>query len=105
NKPMVLELVTYRYRGHSIADANAEKYRTKQEIQDYQQNKDPINVFQRLLIEDKILTEDEAKDIDREARKEANDAADYADQSPFPEESDITSDVYWTVDNPGKHDN
>lgn len=105
SRPTVLELVTYRYRGHSIADANAEKYRTKDEIQEYQRSKDPITVYERLLLEDGVLTEEQAKDIDREAREEANSAADFADKSPYPQEREITDDVYWTADNPGKHDN
>lgn len=105
SRPKVLELVTYRYRGHSIADANAEKYRTKEEIQEYQRSKDPLTVYERLLVEDKVLTEEQVKEIDRAARDEANAAADFADKSPWPEEKSITEDVYWTADNPDKHDN
>ena len=105
SRPTVLELVTYRYRGHSIADANAEKYRTKDEIQEYQRSKDPLTVYERLLVEDGILDEEKVKGIDKEAREEANAAAEFADRSPYPQEQDIVSDVYWTTDNPGKHDN
>ena len=102
SRPTVLEIYTYRYRGHSVADANHEKYREKQEIEDYKRNKDPISRFQRILIAEGILTEDQAKDIDKAARKEADDAASYADKSPFPEPASILEDVYWSVDNKGK---
>ena len=46
-KPYLLEIRTYRYRGHSVADANHEKYRTKEEIETYKKNKDPINVLRK----------------------------------------------------------
>jgi len=105
SRPSVLELVTYRYRGHSIADANAEKYRTKEEIQEYQRSKDPLTVYQRLLVEDGLLDDAKVKELDTAARDEANNAADFADRSPYPQEQSITEDVYWSVATPGKHDN
>ncbi len=105
SRPSLLELYTYRYRGHSIADANAEKYRSKKEIQSYQENKDPISVYQKILLEDKILTEDETRKINKEAKEEADASAKFAEESDFPSFDDITRDVYWTVDNPGEHDN
>lgn len=103
--PTLVELKTYRYRGHSIADANAEKYRTKEEIQRMRQTQDPITVFKTLLDEEGVMTEEQAKEIDDAARLEANDAADFAEKSPFPPAEEIFRDVYWTADNPGKHDN
>ncbi|GEM_PF-106374 len=103
--PTLLELKTYRYRGHSIADANFEKYRTKEEIKRIRETLDPIMVFQNLLIEEGLLDEDKVKEIDKAARQEALEAAEFADQSPYPPEEEIVTDVYWTTDNPGKHDN
>jgi pyruvate dehydrogenase E1 component alpha subunit len=105
SRPTVLELVTYRYRGHSIADANAEKYRPKEEILEYQRTKDPLHLFETVLVEDGILTADAINDIDQSARKEANDAAEFAKAAPWPTEDSITQDVYWTADHPGEHDN
>lgn len=99
SRPSILEIDTYRYRGHSVADANHEKYRTKQEIDDYKTSKDPINLFQQRLIDEKVIDEDQAKAIDKEAREEANDAAQFADESPYPEIESITQDVYWEEDN------
>lgn len=104
-KPTVLEIATYRYYGHSIADANHQKYRTKEEIQAYQQNRDPINVFKRILELEEVLSEDEYKAIDSAAKDEAKAAVDFAEQSPFPPPQDMLSDVYHSVDNPGTHNN
>jgi pyruvate dehydrogenase E1 component alpha subunit len=98
-KPYILEIRTYRYRGHSVADANHEKYRTKEEIENYKKNKDPINVLKTKLLADKTLTEASAKEIDREIKAEAEASAKFAEESPYPPKSEITTDVYWTVDN------
>jgi pyruvate dehydrogenase E1 component alpha subunit len=105
SRPTVLELITYRYRGHSIADANAEKYRPKEEILEYQRTKDPLKLYEALLMEDGILNADTLAAIDEEAKKEAQEAADFALHAPWPTEDTILQDVYWTTDNPGKHDN
>lgn len=98
-KPFLLEIQTYRYRGHSVADANHEKYRTKEEIEEYKRNKDPINVLKSQLIEDKTLTEELAKEIDRKKKDEAEAAAQFAEESPYAPREEIQTDVYWEVDN------
>lgn len=99
SKPTVLEIATYRYYGHSVADANHKKYRTKEEIERYEQEHDPINIMRAYLIKHKLLTEAVATQIDQEALKEAEDAGVFADQSPFPDPSELFDDVYWEVDN------
>jgi len=99
HKPFLLEIRTYRYRGHSVADANHEKYRTKEEIEDYKKNKDPINVLKQQLLADGTLTEDLAKQIDQEKKDEAEASAKFADESPVAPRSEIQTDVYWEVDN------
>lgn len=100
SKPTVLEIHTYRYQGHSVADANAKKYRTKEEIDDYRKNHDPLNVYRNYLIKAKVFTEDEMKVIDAAAKDEAEASAKFADESPFPTVESITEDVYWETDNP-----
>ncbi|MEM0966905.1 MAG: pyruvate dehydrogenase (acetyl-transferring) E1 component subunit alpha [Verrucomicrobiota bacterium] len=100
SKPVLLELKTYRYRGHSVADANSEKYRTKEEIQNYQDTMDPINVFRKTLIDEGVIDEDRVKQIEKSAKDEANAAAKFADESDFPSVDSITEDVYWETDNP-----
>ncbi|NBB80774.1 MAG: pyruvate dehydrogenase (acetyl-transferring) E1 component subunit alpha [Verrucomicrobia bacterium] len=98
-KPFLLEIRTYRYRGHSVADANHEKYRTKEEIEEYKRTKDPVNVTKEQLISGGILSEEAAKKIDQEKKDEAETAAEFADESPVAPRSEITTDVYWEVDN------
>ncbi len=98
SRPTILELSTYRYLGHSVADANAEKYRTPEEIQNYKDQHDPITVWKNRLIEEGVLDDDRYKEIDTEAKDEAAAALKFAEESPFPEPSEITDDVYWEVD-------
>lgn len=100
-RPTVLEIFSYRYRGHSIADANHEKYRSKSEILDYKQNKDPISRFRNLIMGEGILTEEQATEIDKAARKEADDSASFAEKSPWPPTESILEDTYWSTDNRG----
>lgn len=100
SRPSVLEIHTYRYRGHSVADANDKKYRTKEEIDDYRKNHDPLNVYRLYLLEKKVFTEDEMKEIDAAAKDEAEAAAKFADESDFPKPEAITQDVYWETDHP-----
>jgi pyruvate dehydrogenase E1 component alpha subunit len=101
NRPSTVEIDTYRYRGHSVADPD-NTYRTKAEIEDYRKTKDPIQVFQAKLIAEGVLTEASATKIDDEARAEAEVAADFAEISPFPTPADIQTDVYWESDNPSE---
>jgi pyruvate dehydrogenase E1 component alpha subunit len=97
-RPTVLEIDTYRYKGHSVADANTEKYRTKEEIQKYMHEHDPLTLWKEQLISEGIVTEDVYKSMMREAGDEAEAAAKFAIQSPYPDESEILDDVYWEVD-------
>ena len=98
SEPTLLEIQTYRYYGHSVADANAKKYRTPEEIEQYKVNHDPLRIWSRHLLEEGILTEAEIEDIDVQAKEETNEAVKFAEESPFPQESEIVTDVYWEVD-------
>lgn len=102
SKPSLLEIHTYRYQGHSIADANHKKYRTKEEIDDYRKNHDPLLLYRDYLVDAELLTEKGLKEIDQAAKTEAEESAKFADESPFPPESDILKDVYWEEDNPNQ---
>ncbi len=97
--PGMLEIVTYRYRGHSVADPDS-TYRTKDEIENYRRTKDPLTLFHDTLLAEGVLTEDTVKEIDAAARAEADRAAQYAEESPYPAVEDIRKDVYWEEDNP-----
>lgn len=100
SKPMVLEIATYRYYGHSVADSkHKDGYRTKEEIERYQREHDPLIIHRTSLIQEGVLTEDQATEIDQAAFKEAEAAGTFADESPFPDPSEIFDDVYWEVDN------
>jgi pyruvate dehydrogenase E1 component alpha subunit len=99
SKPTVLEINTYRYNGHSVADANHKKYRSPEEIEKYKRDHDPINLWKQRLLDEKILTEESAKEIDNESKKQAADSVQFADDSPAPTIESITEDVYWETDN------
>jgi pyruvate dehydrogenase E1 component alpha subunit len=97
--PSVLEIRTYRYRGHSVADPDT-TYREKKEIEEYKATKDPIMTYERALVAEGVLTAELIKQIDDAARAEAETSAQFAEQSPFPTPDDIKKDVYWEADNP-----
>lgn len=99
SKPTVLEIATYRYYGHSVADANAKKYRTPEEIEKYKTYHDPTRLWRRRLIEESVFTDAEADAIDREAKLEADASAVFAEESPAPTVESIFDDVYWETDN------
>ena len=99
NRPTLLEIATYRYYGHSIADANHQKYRTKEEIEKYKKQHDPIEVWKDTLLEEGVMDSDKAKELDKAAREEANTSVEFAENSPFPPKEEIFTDIYWEVDN------
>ncbi|MGE9269242.1 MAG: thiamine pyrophosphate-dependent enzyme, partial [Verrucomicrobiales bacterium] len=98
SKPTILEIATYRYYGHSIADANHKKYRTPAEIEDYKKNHDPIRLWERRLTEEGVLSEDLAKQIDTEAKQEAAASVEFATEAAAPTVESIMDDVYWESD-------
>ena len=91
NGPMILELKTYRYRGHSMSDPA--KYRSKEEVADYKENKDPIETFKQKLIKENIAKEDEIKVIDKKVKDIAAKSAEFAKESPEPPEEELWTDV------------
>ncbi len=89
--PVILEMVTYRYRGHSMSDpAN---YRTKEEVSKIRDEQDPISNVKNKILENKILSEDQIKAIEKEIREEVTEAADFAQSSPEPDTSELYTDV------------
>ncbi len=90
NGPYLLEMMTYRYRGHSMSDPA--KYRTREEVQDMREHHDPIeNARRHLLVSG--TTEDTLKQIEAETRAIAQDAADYAQTAPEPDPAELWTDV------------
>jgi pyruvate dehydrogenase E1 component alpha subunit len=105
SKPAVVEIRTYRYRGHSVADpdTNAKQpYRSKDEIEEYRRTKDPIQVYQNLLVAEGVLDAAAIERIDADIRAEVEVSADFAEASPYPSVEDISKDVYWEEDNPAE---
>jgi pyruvate dehydrogenase E1 component alpha subunit len=98
SRPTVLQIDTYRYYGHSVSDANATKYRNPEEIEKYRKFHDPLSLWQKRLIEEGILTDEQIAEIDAAAGTEAAAAVQFAEESPLPEKADIFSDVYFEVD-------
>ncbi len=90
NGPVLMELNTYRYRGHSMSDPA--KYRTREEVQDMREQRDPIEALKKTLLA-AGKTEDELKDIDKRIRAAVSEAADFAENSPEPEMSELYTDV------------
>ncbi|HLG49951.1 MAG TPA: pyruvate dehydrogenase (acetyl-transferring) E1 component subunit alpha [Reyranella sp.] len=89
--PYILEMQTYRYRGHSMSDPA--KYRTKEEVDKYRTERDPIDHVRKLMLEGKMVDEAQLKAIDAEIRKIVNDAAEFAQHSPEPDPSELWTDV------------
>jgi pyruvate dehydrogenase E1 component alpha subunit len=90
--PYILEMQTYRYRGHSMSDPA--KYRTKEEVTKMREERDPITTVRNRMIEQNVLNEDEIKAIDKETRDTVTEAADFAQNSPEPDPSELYTDVY-----------
>jgi pyruvate dehydrogenase E1 component alpha subunit len=88
--PFILEMMTYRYRGHSMSDPA--KYRTREEVQQVRETQDPIEMVRQRLLQ-QGLSEDDLKKIDREVREEVNAAADFALADPQPKAAELTTDV------------
>ncbi|MEO1043325.1 MAG: pyruvate dehydrogenase (acetyl-transferring) E1 component subunit alpha [Pseudomonadota bacterium] len=88
--PFVLEMKTYRYRGHSMSDPA--KYRTREEVEDVRSHSDPIERC-KLRLQDLGVEEEILKEIDKEAKAEVKEAADFALESPEPEPQELYTDV------------
>ncbi|AQZ52083.1 pyruvate dehydrogenase (acetyl-transferring) E1 component subunit alpha [Martelella mediterranea] len=91
NGPFILEMMTYRYRGHSMSDPA--KYRSKDEVQKMRAEHDPIEQVRKRLLDKKWATEDELKAIDKDVRSVISDAADFAQTDPEPDASELYTDI------------
>jgi pyruvate dehydrogenase E1 component alpha subunit len=89
--PIILEMKTYRYRGHSMSDPA--KYRTREEVQTVREKRDPIEHLGAHLTSSGIATEDDLKAIDKQIRQVVNLAAEYATESPEPDPAELYTDV------------
>ena len=90
--PYILEMKTYRYRGHSMSDPA--KYRTREEVDEVRKTRDPIDHLQERLVREGFADEAALKALDAEVKKIVADAAEFARTSPEPEPSELYTDVY-----------
>ena len=90
--PYILEMLTYRYRGHSMSDPA--KYRTRDEVDEVREHQDPIAQVRARLLDGGVLKEDEIKKIDGEIREIVNEAAEFSQSAPEPDPSELWTDVY-----------
>jgi pyruvate dehydrogenase E1 component alpha subunit len=89
--PYILEMLTYRYRGHSMSDPA--KYRTREEVKDMREHHDPIDLVGKRLMDAGIATEEDLKTIDKEIRAIVGEAADFAMEDPEPDPEELWTDV------------
>ena len=95
--PTLLEFRTYRYKGHSMSDP--QKYRTREEVEEYKQ-RDPIEQVKATILENNILSQEEIDVIDARVKKQVDDSVKFAEESPWPDGMDAFKDVYVQEDYP-----
>jgi pyruvate dehydrogenase E1 component alpha subunit len=94
--PYILEIKTYRYRGHSMSDPA--KYRTREEVQKVREEKDAIQHVRDLLLTGKYCTEEDLKSVDKEIKAIVNHSSEFAKESPEPASDELWTDIYANVE-------
>ena len=89
--PYILEMLTYRYRGHSMSDPA--KYRSKEEVQKMRSEHDPIEQVRARMLDKGLVGEDELKQIDKDVRAIVNESAEFAQNAPEPDASELYTDI------------
>ncbi|MBM3617867.1 MAG: pyruvate dehydrogenase (acetyl-transferring) E1 component subunit alpha [Alphaproteobacteria bacterium] len=89
--PTLLEMKTYRYRGHSMSDPA--KYRTREEVEEYRENKDPIEGVKKQLLGSGYYDEEALKAVENEVKEIVNESAEFSKESPEPDASELYTDV------------
>jgi len=95
--PFLLEMETYRYKGHSMSDPA--KYRTKEEVEEYK-GRDPLILVSKTIKDNKWMSEEELEDLDKKTKKEVEDCVKFAEESPEPKPEELYEDVYYQEDYP-----
>jgi pyruvate dehydrogenase E1 component alpha subunit len=91
NGPIILEMLTYRYRGHSMSDPA--KYRTREEVEKVRTDHDPIEQARKRIVSMKFASEDQLKKVETEVRNIVNEAAEFATHDPEPDPAELYTDV------------
>jgi pyruvate dehydrogenase E1 component alpha subunit len=94
SQPYLLEVITYRYRGHSMGDP--ERYRKAEEVKKWQET-DPIGIFRKHLLEKKTISAKALDEIDAQVEDEVNKAVEFAESSPEPAPEELFTDIYVDV--------
>lgn len=89
--PTLIEIKTYRYKGHSISDP--QKYRTKEEVEEYKQ-RDPIEQVKKTILDNKFATQEEIDVIDKRVEAEVEESVKFAEESPWPNDDEVLKDIY-----------
>jgi pyruvate dehydrogenase E1 component alpha subunit len=89
--PVLLEVKTYRYRGHSMSDPA--KYRTREEVDTYRDTKDPIEGIKKIIADSGYFKEDDFKSVEKEIKEIVNESAEFSQESPEPDEFELYTDV------------
>lgn len=97
NGPTFLEIRTYRYRGHSMSDP--QKYRTKEEVEEYRKQ-DPIEEVRDTILKKKYATEADLAEIEAQIKKVVEDSVEFSENSPWPDDSELYTDVYVDTEYP-----
>ena len=89
--PTLIEIKTYRYKGHSISDP--QKYRTKEEVEEYKM-RDPIEMVKKTILDNKFATPEELDAINKRVDAEVEESVKFAEESPWPNEDEVLKDIY-----------
>lgn len=92
NGPILIEMDTYRYRGHSMSDPG--NYRSKEEVTEMRERNDPIDKFVKYLLDKKIAKEEQLKEIEKEIKKIIDEVVEFSQNSPEPAEEELFTEVY-----------
>lgn len=95
--PTLLEIKTYRYKGHSMSDPA--KYRSKEELEEYKE-KDPIEYVLRVIRENNLAAEEQITEINDKVKMTVDDAVEFAESSPWPDDNELYKDIYLQADYP-----
>lgn len=89
--PTLIEIKTYRYKGHSISDP--QKYRTKEEVEEYK-SRDPIEMVRKTLLDNKYASVEDLAAIDKRVEAEVDESVQFAEESPWPDDNEVLKDIY-----------
>ncbi len=100
--PQYVDARTYRFKGHSMSDPVSGTYRSKEEVSEKKEREDPITVLRDHLFEADLLSQEELEEMDAEVRAVVDEAAEFADDSPFPADEELYTHVYSELNEHGR---